>query len=122
MKTFPSRAALPETITALFDPAQGVGLNLLRQPMGASDFSRVGDFSYDDTDQDTSLSAFNLDQDLKATIPILKQVFAVNPKVFILGTPWSAPGWMKLNGSMDGSGGVAGNPGLAGDAQQPAPQ
>jgi glucosylceramidase len=31
---------------SLFDPNAGIGIGLLRQPMGASDFSASGDYSY----------------------------------------------------------------------------
>ena len=114
-----SAAALTATLTKLFDPDEGVGLGFLRQPMGASDFSSVGNFSYDDADNDTALTQFTIAQDEKATIPILRQALAINPAVFIMGTPWSPPAWMKLNSSMDGSGGASGNPGLAGSAYEP---
>src|SRR6267378_7618405 len=32
----------------LFSPTNGIGLGLLRQPLGASDFSTIGNYSYDD--------------------------------------------------------------------------
>ncbi|HEY2511793.1 MAG TPA: glycoside hydrolase family 30 beta sandwich domain-containing protein [Polyangiaceae bacterium] len=114
-----SAQALTGALTQLFDPQQGVGLGFLRQPMGASDFSSVGNFSYDDADNDTSLAQFSIAQDEKATIPILRQVLSLNPSVFLMGTPWSPPAWMKMNGSMNGSGGASGNPGLAGTAYGP---
>ncbi|MFI5297110.1 MAG: glycoside hydrolase family 30 beta sandwich domain-containing protein [Polyangiales bacterium] len=114
-----SAAALRDALIQLFDPSLGIGLSLLRQPIGASDFSSVGDFSYDDGGADPTLAHFSLAQDLKATIPVLQQVMSINSGVFVLGTPWSAPAWMKLNGSMDGSGGAAGNSGLSGSAYQP---
>jgi glucosylceramidase len=113
-----SADALNATLVKLFDPVNGVGLNFLRQPMGASDFSSVGDFSYDDGDADPMLSNFNLTQDLKATIPVLKQSLAINPEIFILGTPWSPPAWMKNNHSMDGSGSTGGDPSLAQSAYE----
>ena len=66
----------------LWDGAQGVGLSFLRQPMGASDFSSVGNFSYDDGASDPTLAGFNLTQDLKATIRApgsSKRCSALNP-------------------------------------------
>src|ERR1700736_6476352 len=36
-------------LRSLFDPTDGAGMSLLRQPMGASDFSSRGDFSYADS-------------------------------------------------------------------------
>ncbi|HEX3777032.1 MAG TPA: glycoside hydrolase family 30 beta sandwich domain-containing protein [Polyangiaceae bacterium] len=117
-----SADALNAALVKLFDPVNGVGLNFLRQPMGASDFSSVGNFSYDDGDADPMLSNFNLTQDLKATIPVLKQSLAINPEIFILGTPWSPPAWMKNNHSMNGSGSTGGDPGLALTAYGPLAQ
>jgi glucosylceramidase len=122
MATHLSTSALHDVLVKLFDPAQGVGLSFLRQPMGASDFSSAGNFSYDDTTNDTTLAQFNITQDLKATVPILKQVLAIDPGMFIMASPWSPPAWMKLNNSMDGSGGAPGNPGLATNAYGPLAQ
>src|SRR5208282_798832 len=48
MTQYLSASALQQTLTQLFDPTLGIGLSFLRQPMGASDFSSVGNFSYDD--------------------------------------------------------------------------
>ena len=87
--------------------------------MRASDFSSVGNFSYDDGSADTTLANFSIAQDQKATLPVLKQVVGINKRLFIMATPWCAPPWMKLNTSMDGSGGAARSPGLAGSAYGP---
>ena len=126
MMKYLSAPKLAEALTKLFDPSRGVGLNFLRQPMGASDFSSTGNFSYDDTDQgaqDATLAKFSIAQDQKATIPILKQLLAINPGVFIMATPWSAPAWMKNNASMNGTGGTGGgSSGLATAAYAPFAQ
>jgi glucosylceramidase len=122
MTKYLSPSALTQLLDQLFDPAQGVGLSFLRQPMGASDFSSVGDFSYDDGNADPTLSGFNLTQDLKATIPVLQQVVAIDPGMFILGSPWSPPAWMKDNNSMDGTGATGGSSALATDAYEPLAQ
>jgi glucosylceramidase len=119
MTKYLSTTALADVLTQLFDPTQGVGLSFLRQPMGASDFSSVGNFSYDDGSADPTLANFNIDQDMKATIPVLKQVLGVSPGIFIMATPWSPPAWMKNNGSMNGTGGGSGSSGLAGSAYAP---
>jgi glucosylceramidase len=122
MTKYLSATALQQLMVQLFDPAQGVGLTFLRQPMGASDFSSVGDFSYDDGNADPSMANFNVTQDLKATIPVLKQVLATSSDVFILGTPWSPPAWMKDNNSMDGTGGGGSSAGLMTTAYAPLAQ
>jgi glucosylceramidase len=119
MTQYLSASALAQLLRNLFDPAAGIGLTFLRQPMGASDFSSVGNFSYDDGASDPTLGGFNVTQDLKATVPILQQVLAIEPSVFVIGTPWSPPAWMKNNDSMNGTGGGTSNSGLAGAAYEP---
>ncbi len=119
MTQYLSASALSQLLTRLFAPGAGIGLTFLRQPMGASDFSSVGNFSYDDGASDPALAGFDIAQDLKATVPVLQQVLAIEPWVFVIVNPWSPPAWMKNNDSMNGTGGGSGNSGLAGDAYGP---
>ena len=88
-------------MTKLFDPNQGIGLDFLRQPIGASDFARSV-YSYDDTAGDTSLSNFSVAHDNSYVLPILQQARQLNPATTVMATPWSPPGWMKTSGSMIG--------------------
>jgi hypothetical protein len=58
-------------MTKLFDPAQGIGLDFLRQPVGASDFSRSL-YSYDDMpagQTDPSLANFSISHDTSYILP-----------------------------------------------------
>jgi O-glycosyl hydrolase len=92
-------------MTSLFSSTSGIGLTMLRQPMGASDLSAQGDFSYDDMpagETDVPLANFNITKDLTYTIPVLKEALAVNPNIKIEMLPWSPPAWMKLSGTMNG--------------------
>jgi glucosylceramidase len=83
-----------------------IGVSYLRLSIGASDLN-ASVYSYDDLPSgqtDPSLSKFSLAQDTVDLIPLLKQILAVNPSIKILGSPWSAPVWMKDNSaSMGGS-------------------
>jgi glucosylceramidase len=91
-------------MTKLFSPSQGIGLDFLRQPIGASDFSRSL-YSYDDMPSgqtDPSLANFSISHDTAYILPILQQSLQLNPAVTIMATPWSPPGWMKTSGSMIG--------------------
>lgn len=93
-----------EALQKLFDPKKGIGLSILRQPMGASDFSLV-DYSYDDAptgETDPELKHFTIDRDRQYIIPVLREILAVNPNLKIIASPWSPPGWMKTSGSMIG--------------------
>ena len=88
----------------LFGRKQGIGLAILRQPMGSSDFS-LADYSYDDMphgETDPELKHFTIDRDRQYIIPVLREALAVNPELKIIASPWSAPGWMKTSGSMIG--------------------
>ena len=80
-----------------------IGVSYLRISIGASDLNSSV-FSYDDVpagSTDVSLSNFSLAKD-QQVINVLKQILQINPKVKILGSPWSAPVWMKDNGSSIG--------------------
>ena len=35
-------------------------------------------------------------------IPVVKEILAIDPQIKILGSPWSAPAWMKTNGAVKG--------------------
>ncbi|MGM0881364.1 MAG: glycoside hydrolase family 30 protein [Bacillota bacterium] len=89
------RAAL---LKNLFSPTNGIGINWLRQPMGASDFSHVGNYNY----KSSPTAPFSISNDLNDIIPVLKQARALNPNLKIMASPWSPPGWMKTNETMLG--------------------
>ena len=87
----------------LFDPATGAGISFLRQPIGASDFATGSAYSYDDMppgQTDLALEHFSIAHDEKQIIPLLKQAKARNPRLTIMASPWSPPGWMKTTDSM----------------------
>ncbi|MGO4288298.1 glycoside hydrolase family 30 protein [Chitinophaga sp. RAB17] len=84
-----------------------IGVSYLRISVGASDLN-ANAFSYDDVpagQTDLSLTHFSLAADEAAgtgLIPLLKEILVINPQLKILATPWSAPVWMKDNGSFKG--------------------
>lgn len=84
----------------LFDTTKNnIGINYLRISIGASDLSSYV-YSYDDVSSpntDTELKNFSLSPDMYDLIPVLKSIIAINPSIKILGSPWSAPAWMKDN-------------------------
>ena len=87
-------------VNDLFSPTNGIGLSILRQPIGASDF-RVSNYTYDDMpagQTDYALTNFSIAHDEEYIVPLLKQALSVNPDLKIMGTPWSAPAWMKDSG------------------------
>jgi glucosylceramidase len=84
-------------MTALFDPNNGIGLDFLRNPMGASDLARYN-YSYDDMpagQTDPNLNNFSISHDLTDILPLTKQAEQLNPNLKLMMNPWSAPAWMK---------------------------
>jgi len=100
--TATARAAL---LNELFGTgANSIGISYLRVSIGASDLSQTV-FSYNDMpagQTDPTLANFSLSKDTVDLIPILKEILAINPNIKIMGSPWSAPVWMKDNGSSIG--------------------
>ena len=89
-------ALLKELFTA---DSTYIGVSYLRISIGSSDLD-ANVFSYDDLpagQTDEGLQNFSIDPDKPNLIPVLKAIFALNPKIKILDSPWSPPTWMKTN-------------------------
>jgi len=81
-----------------------ISVNYIRISIGGSDLSAYP-FTYNDLadgETDESLSKFTIAKEQTDLIPILKKIVAINPKIKILGSPWTAPTWMKSNKSFIG--------------------
>jgi glucosylceramidase len=92
------RAALLHELFA--DDGTNIGVSYLRLTIGSSDMNDHV-FSYDDLPEgqiDTSMAKFSLDPDKADVIPVMKQILAIDPRIKILASPWSAPLWMKTTG------------------------
>ncbi|WP_317040381.1 glycoside hydrolase family 30 protein [Hymenobacter coccineus] len=103
----PARAALLKELFAT--DSTSLGVSYLRVSIGASDLSAQV-FTYDDLpggQTDVNLDKFSLGPDQTDLIPVLKEILAVNPSIKIMGSPWTAPAWMKVNAD-------AGNPAKGG--------
>jgi glucosylceramidase len=106
---------------------QSSGYTIARTHIGSCDFA-LTQYSFDDTcggpstsarppctTADPTLAQFSIAHDTTVTpgvpgsgvlVPFLKSAIAASGGVLrVLGSPWSAPGWMKSNGQMQGTGG-----------------
>ena len=95
----------PTLMQELFSPTGGIGISFLRQPMGATDFSASGNYSYDDMpagETDPNLINFSIAHDTAYIIPLVKQAISINPSLKVVALPWSPPAWMKTTGTMNG--------------------
>ena len=89
----------------LFSPqGNGIGISYLRVSIGASDLSdRV--FTYSDLapgETDPLMEKFSLEAEKVDLIPVLKEILAIDPSLKIMGSPWTAPLWMKTNNASVG--------------------
>ena len=99
-----SEGARELVLTRLFSAEDGIGLSLLRQPMGASDFA-LTNYTYDDRPAatlDPELRGFSIDHDRATILPLLRRAKAINPRLRLMATPWSPPAWMKTTRSLFG--------------------
>jgi glucosylceramidase len=92
-----------QILDAYYGPS-GSGYTLARTHIGSCDFA-LSQYSYDDNGPDPTLANFSIAHDNMLLLPFLKAALAAsNGALKILSSPWSAPGWMKDNGLMQGNG------------------
>ena len=95
----PQRTAL---LQELFGPSPGLGFSFTRLTIGASDFS-LKHYSLDDRpagQTDFPLAHFSLKEMQPEVLPTLHAAKAINPRLAIMASPWSAPAWMKRNDNL----------------------
>jgi glucosylceramidase len=96
-----SAATRSTVMNNLFSPTTGIGLDFLRNPLGASDLARYS-YTFDDMpagQTDPSLAQFSIAHDLADVLPLTKQAQQLNPGLKVMASPWTAPPWMKDNGA-----------------------
>ncbi|MGP4025547.1 RICIN domain-containing protein [Actinomadura sp. 3N407] len=99
------KAQRDEVMASIFSPTRGIGMSVLRQPIGASDFVDGPHYTYNDLpagQTDLSQSRFSIAHDEAEILPLLRQALQLNPQLKIMASPWSVPAWMKTNGSLVG--------------------
>lgn len=80
---------------------KGLGLSVGRLSVGASDYSAEL-YSYDDVESDVELKHFSIDRDRAYVIPMIKEILAINPDIYLFSSPWSPPAWMKTGNALCG--------------------
>lgn len=85
-----------DVMVKLFDDEKGIGLDMIRNPLGACDFS-LEYYTYDDIPEgetDYELEHFDFSK-ASDQIALTKQAMEINPDIKLFLAPWSAPLWMK---------------------------
>lgn len=80
-------------LTEVFSKEKGVGSSLIRVSIGASDFCINDNYTWCDTPGMDNFAVHP--EDKNYLFPILREIYAINPDVRIIGSPWSCPKWMK---------------------------
>lgn len=80
-------------LTEAFSKEKGVGSSLIRVSIGASDFCINDNYTWCDTPGMDNFAVHP--EDKNYLFPILREIYAINPDVRIIGSPWSCPKWMK---------------------------
>ena len=93
-------AARERLLREFFQPSEG-NFSVCRVCLGASDYAAKV-YSYDEGEPDPDMQRFSLEHDRDYILPILRRARAINPDLYLLGSPWSPPGWMKTGGTMLG--------------------
>jgi glucosylceramidase len=100
-----SRAQREALLRELFGrEGDGIGLGFTRLTIGASDFSRHH-YSLDDMpagQRDPQLTHFSIAPNREDVLPVVRAALAINPRLWVMASPWSAPGWMKTSDSLIG--------------------
>ncbi|KAI0469155.1 glycoside hydrolase family 30 protein [Xylaria cf. heliscus] len=83
----------------------GADFSFLRHTIASSDLSGPPAYTYDDASgkADPNLGSFGLGDRGTAMAKMLATMRSVKSSLTILGSPWSAPGWMKLNRVLTGN-------------------
>lgn len=93
-----SKAQQKQIIEAYFSE-NGLNYNLGRTVMHSSDFSPVGSRTYIE-EHDAELNSFSIDFDDQEIVPFIKEALKLQPNLWLLGSPWSPPAFMKSNQTM----------------------
>ncbi len=72
----------------------GLGLEIGRLPMGASDYAAEW-HSYCETPGDHALDSFSIKRDQAELLPFVHEALARRPDLAFFASPWSPPTWLK---------------------------
>ena len=92
-----NKEEVEEAMVQFFDKEEGIGLSMIRNCIGGSDFTPVY-YTYDDMpegEEDWNLEHFDFSHDMKQIVPFTQWAKRINPDILLMLSPWTAPLWMK---------------------------
>jgi glucosylceramidase len=88
-----------ELLSAYYNKDNGIGYSLLRTSIHSSDFSSASYTYIEEGDQE--LKTFSIAHDQQYRIPMIKRAIqSAGGNLLLYASPWSAPSFMKSNGTM----------------------
>lgn len=91
-----------ELLKVLFSETEGIGISMLRQPIGATDHC-TKPYGFAEEEQDGRFLEFDFSAEEERVLPTVEGALKyADHKIKILAAPWTAPAWMKTNGSVLG--------------------
>ncbi len=96
-----SDADRTDLMKSMFDPGEGLKLNLCRTPIGSSDYATEL-YSLDETPGDYDMAHFSIARDEQRLIPYIRSAMSLRSDLKVWGVPWSPPAWMKTSNALAG--------------------
>lgn len=96
--------AVQEEVIKAYFGQEGLRYNLGRTHINSCDFA-LGNYAYDEDEEDASFEKFDIGRDKKYILPmIVRAKDAAGEKIELLASPWSPPAYMKTNNEMNHGG------------------
>lgn len=90
-----------KAIKLLFDKNDGAAFTMGRIPIGSSDYGLDRYSLNDSQNPDPQMNNFSIARDKQNLIPYIKAALELKPDLWMWGSPWSPPPWMKSNKAFD---------------------
>ena len=81
-------------LVEMFDKKEGIGSSLVRVTIGSSDLA-LESYTWCDKEGLENFGPSEIDK--RDLIPILHEIYEINPDLKIIAAPWSPPVWMKVD-------------------------
>lgn len=98
MKNAMTKTQTDAFLRSVFHPTDGIGVHLLRQPIGGSDQNapdQPRSYCENGGEPDPDLLTFSIEYDIRSGITgYIRQAMELNPDMKVMGTLWSVPEWM----------------------------
>lgn len=87
-----------EVLKLFYSKEEGLGYDWGRMHIGSCDFCE-DEYAYTEPG-DREMKTFDLGRDREYVVPMVKDILAAAPDLFVFASPWSPPYWMKSNGNV----------------------